>query len=88
MLGDRFRTVLVPVQLITGDNTIGFANPWARRRTWRVAADSSPLRRRDWLQLGYSTTPDAASVGTHPRATACSTSRKEMLARGVEPRTF
>ena len=33
MWGDRFRTVLVPVQLVNGDNMIGFANPRAGRRT-------------------------------------------------------
>jgi hypothetical protein len=33
MWGDGFRAAPVPVQLVTGDNMIGFANPRARRRT-------------------------------------------------------
>jgi hypothetical protein len=47
MWGDGFWAALVPVprgiaaQLVTGDNMIGFANPWARRRTRRATAASS-----------------------------------------------
>jgi hypothetical protein len=33
MWGDGFRAALVLVQLVNGDNMIGFANPRASRRT-------------------------------------------------------